>query len=114
MTNTDKHALHECLKLELDRLAGTPAAVSAVTSCPDEADLAAQFNQRRVELALTQRLGRRRDELEYALERLWSESFGTCEECGRDIGAARLAARPTARYCIRCQEAVERELTACA
>ena len=31
-----------------------------------------------------------------------------CVECGSDIGAARLAAMPTARLCIDCQGDLER------
>jgi DnaK suppressor protein len=31
-----------------------------------------------------------------------AESYGLCETCGQPIGAARLEAKPAARYCIGC------------
>ncbi|MGB8649351.1 MAG: TraR/DksA C4-type zinc finger protein [Mycobacteriales bacterium] len=37
-----------------------------------------------------------------ALARRASGSYGTCEACGGDIGAERLAARPSAGLCITC------------
>ncbi|MEO7059215.1 MAG: TraR/DksA C4-type zinc finger protein [Lapillicoccus sp.] len=41
-------------------------------------------------------------EVDAALVRLTDGSFGRCGVCGRDIGAARLEARPSARTCIEC------------
>jgi len=41
-------------------------------------------------------------DLDLALDRLDRGTYGDCERCGRPIGAARLAARPTARTCIEC------------
>ena len=32
---------------------------------------------------------------------------GSCEDCGRPIGAERLAALPTSTRCVRCQSAWE-------
>ena len=43
-----------------------------------------------------------------ALRRIEEGSFGTCEQCDEDIHPKRLAAAPWAAYCIRCQEAAER------
>ena len=41
-------------------------------------------------------------DLDEALGRLREGRYGTCENCGRPIGAGRLAARPAARTCIAC------------
>jgi RNA polymerase-binding protein DksA len=41
-------------------------------------------------------------EIDAAVRRLAEGSYGTCERCGRPIGAARLAARPVATTCIGC------------
>jgi DnaK suppressor protein len=41
-------------------------------------------------------------ELERAEARLHAGAYGSCQRCGSAIGAERLAARPTARLCIRC------------
>jgi DnaK suppressor protein len=43
-----------------------------------------------------------------ALERIETEDFGVCEECGVDIGAKRLEVYPTTKLCISCQEEFEK------
>jgi DnaK suppressor protein len=50
-------------------------------------------------------IGQARNQLsqvEAAIARLDADRYGECENCGRQIGADRLAARPTARTCIDC------------
>ncbi len=41
-------------------------------------------------------------EIEAALDRMTAGQYGWCEECGRPIAAALLAAVPQARYCGAC------------
>ena len=41
-------------------------------------------------------------EIDAAEQRVEAGTYGTCESCGQPIGDERLAARPTARTCIRC------------
>jgi DnaK suppressor protein len=41
-------------------------------------------------------------EIDAAVARLAAGSYGRCERCGAQVGDDRLAARPTARTCIRC------------
>jgi DnaK suppressor protein len=45
-----------------------------------------------------------------ALRRIEQGSFGTCLECDEDIHPKRLAAVPWATFCIRCQEAADRNV----
>jgi len=45
-----------------------------------------------------------------ALEKIKKGEYGSCEECGEDIGRKRLKAYPTAKYCIGCAEAMEIEI----
>jgi DnaK suppressor protein len=47
-------------------------------------------------------------EINDALERLDGGSFGVCTNCSTDIAKARLRALPWAKYCVDCQEQVER------
>jgi len=47
-------------------------------------------------------------DLDAALLRIRERGFGTCVDCGDDIGFARLKAFPTARRCIACQGVHER------
>ena len=42
------------------------------------------------------------DEVESALGKFESNTYGVCESCGKEIPAARLEAKPAARYCIDC------------
>ncbi|HLN00921.1 MAG TPA: TraR/DksA family transcriptional regulator [Bryobacteraceae bacterium] len=43
-----------------------------------------------------------------ALARMADDSFGTCLHCEEEISSKRLNALPWAPYCIRCQEAADR------
>src|SRR5713226_9696005 len=45
-----------------------------------------------------------------AIRRIQEGSFGICQECDEDIHPKRLSAVPWAAFCIRCQEAVDRNL----
>ncbi|HKI63740.1 MAG TPA: TraR/DksA C4-type zinc finger protein [Burkholderiales bacterium] len=47
-------------------------------------------------------------ELDAALARIADGSYGSCAECGGDIGLERLRAYPTALRCIKCQEVYEK------
>lgn len=44
-----------------------------------------------------------------ALERIATNDFGYCENCGVEIGVGRLEARPTAELCIDCKELEEKK-----
>ena len=48
-------------------------------------------------------------DLESAMARMQAGEYGTCADCGAEIGYARLHAYPTAKRCIVCQEKYERE-----
>jgi DnaK suppressor protein len=41
-------------------------------------------------------------QIDAAMRRLAEGSYGRCERCGQDIGAARPAARPVATTCMSC------------
>ena len=47
-------------------------------------------------------------EIDDALERIESGSYGACEECGGEIGKARLQAMPYASLCVQCKREQER------
>jgi DnaK suppressor protein len=44
-------------------------------------------------------------EIDAAMNRLDTGTYGTCERCGAAIGEGRLEARPVARTCIECASA---------
>jgi DnaK suppressor protein len=48
------------------------------------------------------------NDVDRAIRRVENGTYGSCEACGRPIGAARLEARPMARFCVDDQVQVER------
>ncbi|RZA08823.1 MAG: hypothetical protein EOP11_03705 [Proteobacteria bacterium] len=75
----------------------------------DEVDLAMAG----IEQGMKMRLGNRESlyfkKIEEALLRLQDGSYGLCADCGGQIGAKRLEARPTAELCIECKEQTEQK-----
>jgi DnaK suppressor protein len=76
---------------------------------PFEEDDIAQASERMdMSLMHRARIAERINRLTRALERLAHGEYGTCEECGRAIEPARLAAMPEVAVCRECQERRER------
>lgn len=72
---------------------------------PNFADSSQVTAERGENEALVNKLVKGLQEVEHALEKLGTDRFGLCENCGRPIAAARLEARPEARLCIDCAAA---------
>lgn len=68
------------------------------------ADLGTEMFEREKDLGLLSNNLRRLREIDIAMERLQSGSYGICEECGQPIGEARLEVFPSASTCITCQQ----------
>jgi RNA polymerase-binding protein DksA len=47
-------------------------------------------------------------DIDAALDRIEGNEYGECEQCGADIGFARLEVQPTATRCIECQAQYEK------
>jgi DnaK suppressor protein len=75
---------------------------SKITDDDGAADAAAEM-----EVAMAIRESQELQEIEAALARIGDGSYGTCSDCGDEIGPARLKANPSARRCLRCQEKYE-------
>lgn len=58
--------------------------------------------------SLNDRERRELDEIQEAMARLETGSFGACEICGASISLSRLRAIPWARHCLACQFQQER------
>lgn len=52
---------------------------------------------------------RRLKEIEDALSRMERGEYGICLKCNKNIEVSRLRAIPYAKYCIKCQEEIERK-----
>lgn len=96
LTALDGLAVPACPDAEMD---DTPR----LDACADENEYASRVVEVGMQLALRRRMEARRQEIEEALSRMDVGGYGVCEECGDDIGAARLFANPTARLCVHCQ-----------
>jgi DnaK suppressor protein len=65
----------------------------------DSAQVAAEQGENR---ALAGSLRDQLDDVDRALAKLDDGTYGQCENCGQEIGEARLEAMPATRYCITC------------
>lgn len=67
------------------------------------ADAAAATAERTEVIGLVESVKRMLDDIDIALVRLADGSYGTCAECGKAIGQARLEFRPESIYCVDCK-----------
>ena len=122
----DEAKIKRKLEAERERLCGLKDALAAdglfeesrdvmsELSMSDQhpADVGTETFERARDYATLEQVEARLADVERALERLQNGDYGNCEACGRPIGAARLAARPEARFCIEDQQLVEHETRA--
>jgi len=69
----------------------------------DAGDDAANTYARQLLLNLSEREREALREIDDALDRLEDGSFGVCQDCGEDIGEARLEVLPYATLCVECK-----------
>ncbi len=48
-------------------------------------------------------------DIDIALEKIDADTYGNCENCGREIAGSRLNALPFARLCIGCKQVEEQQ-----
>ncbi|MGY1836088.1 TraR/DksA family transcriptional regulator [Blastococcus sp. SYSU DS0669] len=90
----------EALTREFDAI----VAASQASNADDEHDpegATIAFERQQV-AALLEQARRRLADADAAVVAVENGTYGRCETCGRPIAPERLAARPTARTCIRC------------
>lgn len=75
----------------------------------DPADRATAESDRSFTLRIRDRERRLIRKIQAALERIDDGSFGYCEDCGEEIGVARLKARPVTKLCINCKSKQEED-----
>jgi DnaK suppressor protein len=68
----------------------------------DRAELGSDNYDEEVTIGMLEKEGPRLGEINAALERIDTETFGRCEECAQEISRKRLQAIPFARRCIEC------------
>jgi|tagenome__1003787_1003787.scaffolds.fasta_scaffold19935226_2 RNA polymerase-binding transcription factor DksA len=88
----------------------------AETSGADQhpADVGTERFEREKDLSIINGIDAELVDVESAMKRLEHGEYGTCELCRRPIGEDRLRVRPAARYCVKDQATVERQVRAAA
>lgn len=67
------------------------------------ADAASVTAERTEVLGLVVSLKSQLDDIDAALARIEAGTYGICDNCGNDIGAARLEFRPASVLCVECK-----------
>jgi DnaK suppressor protein len=67
------------------------------------ADAAAATAERTEVLGIVEHTVHMLEDVDAALARIDEGTYGRCESCGQEIGAARMEFRPTSRLCIECK-----------
>lgn len=73
----------------------------------DTYDIASDERDREINLLLGDRERRKLQQIDDALHRIDSDSYGICEECEGEIAPGRLEAMPFSRLCVTCQSEFE-------
>lgn len=103
-----KSILNEEMKTLLGEAGKTVTEMTSdASSFPDPTDRATQESDRNFELRIRDRERRLINKIKDALDRIDSQEFGICDDCGEEIGEARLKARPVTTQCIDCKMAAE-------
>jgi DnaK suppressor protein len=74
----------------------------------DQADAGTKTFEREQEISLANGILDRLTQVEHALDRLDSGTYGRCERCGNAIPKARLEAFPSVTLCVACKQIEER------
>ncbi len=74
----------------------------------DEADIADSVLGKEMAQELTDTQRKIIDLISLSLEKINKGTYGICEHCGKMISKKRLIALPWARYCIECQDNIEK------
>jgi len=76
-------------------------------SVADTGDRSLQDSTGEQQISILEVRNRMRNQIDEALRRLEDGTYGTCEDCSREINPERLKAMPFARRCVECQRKAE-------
>jgi RNA polymerase-binding protein DksA len=112
MTTVDRAKAEASLKEERERLVHQLSELGAtedgdLTGDVDYgdafADAAAATAERTETMGIVDALKNQLTDVDAAIAKLESGTYGTCEKCGNDIGDARLEFRPMSILCVDCK-----------
>ena len=108
LSNRKYRAMLEAKRAEL--LSAFPSRADiAIEKASDELDEVQLAGERELTIRTLDRDANLLREVRGALARLLDGSYGICLRCDDEIKPKRLDALPWAKYCIRCQEAVDND-----
>ena len=96
-------------ELLIQKLKGNDLSIDD-SETPDPVDLAVKNYSKNVMLAVSENESKQLTLIDQALIRLDDNEYGICQNCEKEINPKRLAALPWARYCLDCQELLEKGL----
>lgn len=96
-------------ELLIEKLKGNDLSIDDAET-PDPVDLAVRNYSKNVMLAVSENESKQLTLIDEALLRIEDDEYGTCQNCEKDVNPKRLAAIPWARYCLDCQELLEKGL----
>jgi DnaK suppressor protein len=76
----------------------------------DPADMAANAYTKELIFSMSDKDRALLEQIDESLERIELGEYGTCANCNEPVQEKRLEAIPWARYCVRCQDLLERGL----
>ncbi|CCO25347.1 TraR/DksA family transcriptional regulator [Maridesulfovibrio hydrothermalis] len=104
MTSSQNSLIKKHLENKLaELLQRTNSRNTSVESCADDNEYASRISEQKINLALHVREAALIRETEETLARVDHYDFGICEDCGEEIGLARIKANPITRFCVSCQ-----------
>lgn len=117
LSASDKKHFKEMLEEERRRIVGRlrahlGEATEDTDSLADEMDVATRHQDQAYLLRLADKERKLLVEIDRALAKFDSDSYGICEGTGEPIGPRRLEARPWTRFSIAYKEQLERERSA--
>jgi len=92
----------------ITRRSKTPVE-GTVPDIGDIIDSVSEERTRELDMILTDREKKKLLQIDDAIERIDESTYGLCEECGVKIPKGRLKVMPFAKYCVECQEKLERD-----
>jgi len=115
LTETNLKALKDKLLSEAERIRHnfsqkkTEYESSSLSGAKDEVDAANDNILLSADMRFSNRESLYFKKVMKSLDKIETEQYGICDECGENITFQRLMARPTAEICILCKEESERE-----
>jgi DnaK suppressor protein len=80
----------------------------AIEYTPEVCEQIVQAAQREIAVVTLDRHSRLLREVKAAVVRIENGSYGVCESCEESITSRRLNAVPWARYCVQCQDSIDK------